>query len=93
MWTHSGAILADLEASTTEPRNVLSYITNLFFHAIDVVRNFVALEITALRGYFDHIWAEQVTTDELTATDADIGTLHTDRICMKRSNGSEICIN
>jgi Chaperone of endosialidase len=72
--------LTAVQAET--PRSALSYITDMFAHAFEVVRDFVALQITAVRGYFDQIFAHSITTQDL----------HTERLCIKKSNGSEICL-
>lgn len=68
---------------TETPRSALSYITDMFAHAFEVVRDFVALQITAVRGYFDEIWAKSIVSEKVT----------TDQICLKKSDGTMICIN
>ena len=79
-WTHSETILAELlgnigstgsiDGSTLSgniitPRDAILYISELFTNMTDVVHNFVALEITAVHGYFNEIWTHQIHTDEL----------------------------
>ncbi|CAM4988806.1 unnamed protein product [Rotaria socialis] len=48
-WTHSGTLLDQVKTDTSTPRDVITYITDLFSHTIEIVRDFVALEITAIR--------------------------------------------
>ena len=52
----------------------------------DVVRSFVALEITAVHGYFNEIWTHQLHTDELVASGATITSTTTETLCV----GTEI---
>ena len=52
----------------------------------DVVHNFVALEITAVHGYFNEIWTHQLHTDELVASGAVINSTLTETLCV----GTEI---
>jgi Chaperone of endosialidase len=66
--------LSTVQAET--PRSALSYITDMFTHAFEVVRDFVVLEITAVRGYFDQIFAR---------------TTHTETLCIGTA-GNETCI-
>lgn len=40
--------------------------------------NFIVARITAIRGYFDEIFAKKI---------------HTDELCVKKSDGSEVCVN
>ena len=40
--------------------------------------DFVAARVTAIRGYFDEVFAKKV---------------HTEQLCVKRSDGSEVCVN
>ncbi len=66
--------LATVQSET--PRSALSYITDMFAHAFEVVRDFVVLQITAVRGYFDEIFAR---------------TTHTETLCIGTA-GNETCI-
>src|SRR3989344_7527754 len=40
--------------------------------------DFVAVRVTAIRGYFDEVFAKKV---------------HSDAVCLKREDGTEVCIN
>ncbi len=88
-WTHSETILAELlgnigstgstnSGNIITPRDAILYISRLFTNMTDVVHNFVALEITAVHGYFNEIWTDKVNTKEL---------------CIKKSDGTNICLN
>jgi hypothetical protein len=84
-WTHSGQILEDITDSGSElsqPRLVLEYITQLFHDSIQIISDFVALQITALRGYFDEIFARKITADEMV----------TQTLCVADTSGAKTCI-
>jgi Chaperone of endosialidase len=68
---------------TEAPRSALAYITDQIAHLFDIVSDFVTLQITAVRGYFDQIWAKSIVSEKVT----------TDQICLKKSDGTTICIN
>jgi uncharacterized membrane protein len=44
------------------PRSALNYITDQIAHLFDIVSDFVALQITAVRGYFDQVFAKQIVS-------------------------------
>jgi uncharacterized protein YoxC len=85
-WTHSGLLLTELTGSTNTstnntttgtiitPRIAVLYISELFDTATDVVHDFVALQITAVHGYFDEIWSTKISTKELVAETLCVGT-------------------
>jgi archaellum component FlaC len=58
------------------PRSALAYITDQIAHLFDIVSDFVALQITAVRGYFDEVFAR---------------TTHTETLCIG-TVGNETCI-
>lgn len=81
--TGSPATLALTAVQSDAPRSALAYITDQIAHLFDIVSDFVALQITAVRGYFDEIWAKSIVSEKVT----------TDQICLKKSDGTTICIN
>jgi hypothetical protein len=79
-------------------RDSMAYITNLVNNGTQLIQDFVALQVTAVYGYFDEIWTKQIHTDSLNASGATIDTIqtkdvHMERLCIKKSNGTEICLN
>ena len=58
-----------------------------------MVHDFISLQVTAIHGYFTTIWAEQINTKQLVASGASIDQIHTSSLCVKKSNGTEICLN
>ncbi|NRH21242.1 hypothetical protein HOO68_04315, partial [Candidatus Gracilibacteria bacterium] len=87
-WTHSGILLAELTGSgisgstytgiLVTPRDAILYISNLFDQSTNIIHDFVALQVTAVHGYFSEVWTEKVNTNE---------------ICFKKSNGIDVCLN
>jgi hypothetical protein len=63
---------------TEAPRTALSYIMQKVEGGMRPLTNFVSLRITAIRGYFDEIFSKKI---------------HTEQICMKKSDGMEVCID
>jgi hypothetical protein len=102
IWTHSGELLAGLTGSGMSgstytgvlitPRDAYNYISGLFEVSTDIVHDFISLQITAVHGYFDQIWTKKITTRELVASGAIIEQLHTNSLCVKKSNGTDICL-
>jgi hypothetical protein len=81
-----------------DTRNAVEYITKLVIENIHIIRDFVALRVTAIQGYFDEIWTNKIHTTELNASGADINTInnkdiHTEKLCIKKSDGTEICLD
>lgn len=79
-------------------RNAIDYITKLLTESIHIIRDFVSLRVTALQGYFDEIWTNKINTIELNASGASIDKIqtkdiHMERLCIKKTNGTEICLN
>lgn len=68
------------------------YITHLFDNATDIVHDFIALQVTAVHGYFDEIWTTKITARELVVSGATIDQAHIGILCVKKSDHSEICI-
>lgn len=101
-WTHSGILLAELTGSgisgstytgiLVTPRDAILYISNLFDQSTNIIHDFVALQVTAVHGYFSEVWTEKVNTKELVASGAIIGQAHLDTLCVKKSNGTEFCL-
>lgn len=101
-WTHSGELLSQLTGSGMSgstytgvlitPRDAYSYISGLFESSTDIIHDFISLQITAVHGYFDQIWTAKITTKELVASGATIEQLHTNSLCIKKSNGTDICL-
>jgi len=75
-----------LSGNIITPRDAVLYISELFTNMTDVVHNFVALEITAVHGYFNEIWTHQIHTDELVASGAVMNSTLTKTLCV----GTEI---
>jgi hypothetical protein len=74
------------------PRDAYLYISSLFDQSTNIIHDFVSLQVTAVHGYFSEIWTEKVNTRELVASGATIGQAHVETLCVKKSNGSEICL-
>lgn len=106
-WTHSGILLAELTGSgmsgstqsgstytgiLVTPRDAYLYISSLFDQSTSIIHDFVALQVTAVHGYFSEIWTEKVNTRELVASGATIGQAHVETLCVKKSNGTEFCL-
>lgn len=98
--TQSGSI-TDNSGNTTNntntginvtPRDAVLYISSLFNQSTSIIHDFVSLQVTAVHGYFSEIWTEKVNTRELVASGATIGQAHVETLCIKKSNGSEICL-
>jgi hypothetical protein len=60
------------------PANALTAISDRVLSGVKVVTDFVSARVTAVRGYFDELFAKKV---------------HTDELCLKKSDGGEVCIN
>src|SRR3989344_4167923 len=60
------------------PVNALTAISDLLSSGVKMVTEFVSARVTAVRGYFDEVFANKV---------------HTEELCIKKSDGSEVCIN
>jgi hypothetical protein len=66
----------------SDERNVRSYILANIVNKMGIVRDFMALSITALNGYFEEIYAERAKIKEIEA----------EKICLKNSEGEDVCI-
>ena len=71
----SGFVLG-IQAET--PRDPVAVIGAKISGGTQFLTNLIVGRITAIRGYFDEIFAKKV---------------HTDEICLKKSDGSETCMN
>ena len=59
-------------------RNPIVVIGDKISGNVKFLTDFVSARVTAIRGYFDEVFAKKV---------------HTDQVCVKKSDGSEICVN
>ncbi len=60
------------------PHNAVELITQKISSGTQLVSNFVAARVTAIRGYFDELFAKKI---------------HTEEICVKKLDGTEFCAN
>jgi hypothetical protein len=84
VWTHSGDLLSALTGSGMSgstytgtlitPRDAFLYISWLFDTSTDVIHDFISLQITAVHGYFDQIWAAKITTKKTITESLCVGT-------------------
>jgi hypothetical protein len=79
--TQSGMIIDQIRTETPVV-SVYETIMDRIAHALGIIREIVVGRIIAIRGYFEEVWAKKLHSEEV----------HTDTLCMKKSNGSEICI-
>lgn len=56
----------------------IAFIAKKIMDGMQFFTDFVAARVTAIRGYFYELFAEKI---------------HTEQICVKKSDGSEVCIN
>jgi hypothetical protein len=79
LWTDSGRITTYLDALNNEsPRDVKSFLTEKMSTGYRTISDFVAERVTAFNGYFENVFAKKV---------------HSEQICLKKSDGSEYCVN
>ena len=65
-FTASGAITSYLDTIKAEPaRDPIAYITSKMNEKYKAVHDFVAERITAINGYFEKIFAKEITTEKL----------------------------
>jgi hypothetical protein len=67
-----------LGIQTEAPRDPVAFINSEISGGVKILSDFIAARITAIRGYFDEVFANKV---------------HTKEICVAKSNGSEVCVN
>ena len=60
------------------PVNALTAISNLLSSGVKMVTDFVAARVTVIRGYFDEVFSRKI---------------HTEELCVKKSDGSEVCVD
>lgn len=94
VWTHSTELLTDIMSGTTHsgtdisPKEAYLYILDLYESATDTIENLVALQVTSIHGYFNEIWVKKINTENLVTDTISINN----RLCLKKSDNSEICI-
>ncbi len=79
------ALLGDTSSSSTSistiqsetAHNPVATITKKISDGLQFFTDFVAARVTAIRGYFDELFAKKI---------------HTDLLCLKKSDGKEVCI-
>jgi hypothetical protein len=60
----SGVAFADVVRDES-PKDAYNYLTSLINDGKSVVKNFVSVRVTAIRGYFDKVFAKEVHTEKL----------------------------
>jgi hypothetical protein len=63
---------------TETPISAYEYITNRLASSTGMISDFVSARVTAVRGYFDEIFAKKI---------------YTEQICVKKSDGTNFCAN
>ena len=58
--------------------NAFTAISNFLSSGVKLVTDFVSARVTAIRGYFEEVFAKKV---------------HTEELCIKKSDGTEVCVN
>jgi hypothetical protein len=81
--THDMAVVDQVRAENIGILDVYAYISSRITALFDVILEITALKLTALRGYFDEIYAKKIFTQEIT----------TEKICLKRSNSTVSCFS
>lgn len=65
------------DIQTEDIRNPLEVFTTRINESKKILVDFVSARVTAIRGYFDEIFTKKI---------------HTEQICLKKSNGTEVCM-
>lgn len=60
------------------PRDPIAMIAQKITEGSRFLLDFIAARITAIRGYFDEVFTKKI---------------HTEQLCIKKSDGSEVCVN
>jgi hypothetical protein len=76
----------------TVAHEAVTYIQDMIDRAQDVAKEIVALQITAVHGFFTEIWTQKITTETLVASGATIGEAHVSSLCLKKSDNTEVCL-
>jgi Domain of unknown function (DUF5011)/Chaperone of endosialidase len=80
--TLNGLTLISEATSTTVNTYATTTVADMLVGKVNngmkVLTDFVAIKVTAVRGYFDEIYAKKI---------------HTDQICVKKSDNTEICVD
>ncbi len=66
------------DTQNENPQDAISIIQSKITAGTQFLTDFVSLRVTAIRGYFDEVFANKV---------------HSNQICLKKSDGTEICID
>lgn len=69
-------LIATIQAENA--RNPVVVIGNKIANSQRFITDFVSARVTAIRGYFDEIFANKI---------------HTEQVCLKKTDGSEVCVN
>lgn len=69
-------LVATIQAEAS--RNPVTVIGQKISDGKQFLTDFVAARVTAIRGYFDEVFAKKI---------------HTEEICVKKSDGTEVCVN
>ena len=93
VWTHSGDLLTQMMSTGTVAHEAVTYIQDMIDRAQDVAEEIVALQITAVHGFFTEIWTKKITTETLVASGATIENAHIGSLCLKKSDNTEICLS
>jgi hypothetical protein len=64
-------------ARNEAPRTALSYVLDKINAGARPLLDFMSVRVTAIRGYFDELFSRKV---------------HTEQLCVKKSDGSELCV-
>jgi hypothetical protein len=82
--TGSPATQALTAIQSDAPRSALAYITDQIAHFFDIVSDFVALQITAVRGYFDEVFAKKIVTETSISETLCVGT-ESNKTCITKA--------
>lgn len=80
------SLLGDISSSSADSatiqselsRNPVTVIAQKVADGVHFLTDFVVARVTAIRGYFDELFARKV---------------HTDELCLKKKDGTEVCVN
>lgn len=72
----SSTLIPEIQSETI--RNPVSIITEKITNGLQFLTDFVVARVTAIRGYFDELFARKI---------------HTEEICLRKFDDSEICIS
>ncbi len=76
--TNDGLMSLVTQIQSENARDAITTVQNKINSGIGLLTDFISARVTAIRGYFDEIFANKV---------------HTKELCVSKSDGSEICVN